>query len=127
MKFKQVKSYQDVAKILNIDPNNLPDVSAYADQDKEAATAIFKLWNASRAAWGDIKIDWDNYSQRKYYGWFDLRASAGSGSGFACDDYDCAYGYSHVGARLVFPSLEDLKHAVKVFEQEYKAVFTIPK
>ena len=124
---KKVNSWEDVCKILIRDPNNLPDVSAYDEEDKAAAIASFKLWMISKASWGKVKIDYDNYNQRKYYGWFDMRSAAGSGSGFSFGVYLYVDGYSAVGARLSFPSKEILLHVVKVFEPEYKALYKKPQ
>lgn len=124
---KKVNSYKDICKILNIDPDLKPDVSAYHERDKDAAVSLFRLWNANRAAWGDEIIDWDNYSQRKYEIWCDLRAASGSGVGFSfiVFDYDCSG--SDVGARLVWPSLAIGKHLVKILEQDFINVMKVKK
>lgn len=124
---KQVNSWEDICKLLKRDPENLPDVSAYDEEDKAAAIGSFKIWMASKAAWGDTKQNYDDTRQLKYYGWFDLRSSAGSGSGFSYDGFGCAVDLSGVGARLSFPSEAILRHVVKILEPEYRALYTVPK
>lgn len=126
MNFIEVNNYADACEILEKDPTVMPDVSAYDEEDKEAALATFALWNVSKAAWKaeGKKINYDDYNQPKYYGWFDMRSTAGSGSGFSFNDYRDVCGLSVVGARLSFPSRESLLHAVKVFEPQFKAAYT---
>ncbi|MBB2149156.1 hypothetical protein [Pedobacter gandavensis] len=124
---EEVKSYEDICKILNLDPNLEPDVSAYDDEDKDAAVSIFRLWKANKAAWNGEVIDWNNFSQRKYEVWCDLSDEAGSGSGFSSFDYFYDHGCSFVGARLVWPSYEIGRHLVKIMEQDFINMMKIPK
>jgi hypothetical protein len=51
----EVNSYEDICKILNIDPN--------LEQDKEAPASMFRLWKANKAAWNDEVIDFNNFDQ----------------------------------------------------------------
>lgn len=130
MKFKEVKNYEDICAINGDEPTKLPDVTAYDDEDKEAAVSEFKLWKIVKAAWkaAGIKQDWTRgTSQRKWFGWFWMADRSGSGGGFSCSVYDCDYDFSSVGARRVFPSMEDLEHAVATFPEIFKSTMTIPE
>ena len=130
MKFLEITGYEDICQILNIDPNLKPDVSAYDDEDKQAALSEFKLWKVSKAAWllADKKQDWSrNNNQRKWSGWFWMADGAGSVAGFSYLDYVCDDDHSAVSARRVFPSKEDFEHAVKVFPELFKDTMTVPE
>lgn len=126
---EEVNSYEDICAIINKDPNLMPDVSVYDDEDKEAAISMYRLWNANKAAWNGEVIDWNNYDQDKIEVWCYLSDAAGSGSGFACYGNDFGYGYdgSTVGARLVWPSLEIGKHLTNILKQDFINVVKIPK
>lgn len=102
---KKVKSYKDICKIIGIDPAVTPDVTVYHERDKEAAVSMFRLWNANRAAWGDEEIDWNDWNQRKYEIWADLRDEAGSGSGFSFVGCDCDDGASAVSSHIATKKL----------------------
>lgn len=127
MNILETKSYEDICIMLNIDPNLKPDVSAYHDRDKDAAVSMFRLWNANRAAWGDIEIDWNDWYQRKYQVWANLYDEAGSGAGFSYNGYDYDDGFSIVGARLVWPSPEIGEHMTEIMKEDWINVFKLPK
>lgn len=125
---EEVNSYEDICKILNIDPNVKPDTSAYDNEDRSAAVSLFRLWKASKAAWKAEKkvIDWNDWEQKKYSIWAELSDDAGSGSGFSSFGYYCVDDYSSVGARLVFPSLEIAKHIFEFMKEDFKNVMKYP-
>jgi len=95
---------------------------------KQLAIAEFKIWMISKASWlsEGKTIDWTDWDQRKYYPWFDLSPS--SGSGFSSIDYYYDIAFSHVGSRRVFPTKEICKHLCEnVFFDLFKTTFTLPK
>ncbi len=129
-KFLEVTNYEDICEINGDDHTKLPDVSAYDDEDKEAAVSEFKLWKLVKAAWkaAGKKQDWSRgNNQRKYFGWFWMADRSGSVGGFSYYDYDYGHDNSIVGARRVFPSREDLEHAIKTFPELFKNTMTIPE
>lgn len=129
MNFKEeVNSYEDLCKILNVDPELKPDVSAYDEEDKAAAVSLFRLWKASKAAWKFEKkvIDWNNRNQWKWSNYARLDDAAGSGSGFSFGDSACGLVYSGVGARLTFPSDEIAEHVFSFMQEDYKNVMKYP-
>lgn len=128
MKILDVTSWEDICKILDRDPNLLPDTSAYDEADKVAAIAEFKIWMISKASWlsEGKTIDWTDWDQRKYYPWFDLSPS--SGSWFSSSDYLYVCDCSFVGSRRVFPTKEICKHLCEnVFIDLFKSTFTLPE
>lgn len=128
MNFKsEVNSYEDICKILNIDPNLKPDVSAYDEEDKDAAISMFVLWNANKAAWNGEVIDFNKFDQEKYEVICYLHNDADYGLGFAY--WVCSYaGYStHASARLLWPSSTIGKHLTKVMREDFINVMKIPE
>lgn len=123
---EEITSYADMCKLIGVNPELKPDVSAYSDRNKDAAVSMFRLWNANEAAWGNVVIDWNDDDQRKYTIWADLYDAAGSGVGFAFNDYDYGGDFSDVGARLVWPSLEIAKHVFKIMNDDFKNVMKYP-
>lgn len=97
--YEKIKTFDDACKVLRLNPKKvLPDFSMYPKHDHAAMIAHAKLVIIARAAnrlankgkqW---KPDWNNYSERKYYPWFQLGGSFGVsglrlrwlGFGFVC-------------------------------------------
>lgn len=128
MNFKsEVNSYDDICKILHIDPDLEPDVSAYDEKDRAAAVSMFRLWNANKAAWNGEVIDFNNFDQKKYEVLCYLHDEADSGLGFAYRICAHVGFYGHVGARLLWPSETIGKHLTKVMRQDFFNVMKIPE
>jgi len=123
---EEVKTYDDMCKLIHVDPKLTPDVTAYKERNKAAAVSMFRLWNANEAAWGNVEIDWNDWDQRKYEIWCDLSDEAGSGSGFSYIGYVYDYDCSTVGARLVWPSLEIAKHVFSIMQEDFKNIMKYP-
>jgi signal-transduction protein with cAMP-binding, CBS, and nucleotidyltransferase domain len=67
--------------------------------------------------------DWSNSNETKYFPWFRMGSSSGSGFSFhVCDSWGT---YSHVGSRLCFKSRELAEYAGKQFTEIYKEFMTI--
>jgi hypothetical protein len=62
--------------------------------------------------------DWQNCKWDKWYAWFEMGSS--SGSGFAFDSADGRNAFSHAGSRLCFKSRELAEYAGKQFFENYK-------
>lgn len=128
MNFKsEVNSYEDICKILNIDPNLEPDVSAYDEEDRAAAISMFMLWNANKAAWNGEVIDFNKFDQEKYEVICYLHNDADYGLGFAYRVCANASYSPHVSARLLWPSRTIGKHLTKVMRQDFINVMKIPE
>ncbi|REC78594.1 hypothetical protein DRF60_09100 [Chryseobacterium elymi] len=131
MNFKsEINSYGDICKILNIDPDLKPDVSTYAEEDREAAISMFRLWKANKAVWNGEVIDFNNCDrneyQQKYEVMCNLSDEAGGGSGFTYSSCSSAGDYSAVGARLLWPNTTVAKHMTKVMREDFINVMKIP-
>lgn len=123
---EKVKSYEDVCKIKGIDPvKSLPFPEATTDEEKaiNGFTRITRTIEVLNEGW---KPDWNNWDERKYYPWFDLKTNegAGSGVGFSFNGYYFDHSLSSVGSRLVLKSRELVEHIVKYFLEDYKAFMT---
>jgi len=98
--YTDIKTFENACQVLNIQPL-LPDVSMLPEANQKAVIANYKLDIIQEAINEDWKPDWSNYSQYKYYPWFE---QSSSGSGFSCHVFGCAYSDSGVGSRRVFSS-----------------------
>lgn len=107
-----LSSFESAAKSAGIDPSILPGVEGLPEGHGKAVIAAYKLFIISQAAWSlaNQVIDWNDYSQRKFYPWFDLEnydeVRVGSASGFSYGVFGFVNSASGVGSRLVFPSRE---------------------
>ncbi|MDQ0594389.1 hypothetical protein QFZ37_002758 [Chryseobacterium ginsenosidimutans] len=123
----EVNSYEDICKILNINPDLKPDVSAYDEEDQKAAVSLFRLWNANKAAWNGEMIDFNNNDQAKYEILYDLGDEVDPDSGFMYFTYRFVSNSTHVGARLLWPSITIAKHMTKVMQKDFVNVMKIPE
>lgn len=108
---KHLETFEAAAQSQGIDPTKLPDVTLLPEALGKATVAAYKLFVISQAAWNGKKIDWNNYSQRKYYPWFDLETyekKVGSSAGFS--DGDCVFVLSLGFACRLAPLLPGLGH-----------------
>lgn len=129
---EKVKNYEDICAIDGVDPiQSLPFPEA-KNSDEEAINSVAKVFRINRVlneGWVPNWYDWDEY---KYYPYFDMSPNGkgdgkipGSGSGFSFSDYDCVYGTSVVGARLVYKTRELAKFAGETFTQEYRGFMVL--
>jgi hypothetical protein len=116
----RIKTYIDVCLELKIDASySLPFPTPENDEEK-AVNAFVMLRNIAKVLNEGWTPDWDNSSQAKYYPWFDMRSSAGSGSGLSFDVYADDSSGSRVGSRLCFKTRELAEYAAKQFVEVYR-------
>lgn len=128
MNYTDIKTFEDACKVEKLDPKKvIPDFKLYPAKDKKAMIAHAKLVIIARAInrlankgkqW---KPDWSNYSQYKYYPWFEMGGSSGFRY-YVCDGW-CSDSY--VGSRLCFISYEAGVYAGKQFTKLYKEYFVM--
>lgn len=117
---ERIQSFDDVLKELGIDPEDFEDDAQSLPSDERAYRQVKLIVRALNEGWVP---DWRNSSEYKYFPWFDMDGSAGSGFSFA----DCARWFSDstVGSRLCFKSRELAQHAGEQFENIYKEFMLI--
>jgi hypothetical protein len=125
---EQIKTFEDACRIEDLDPKKvLPDFSDYPQQDQAAMIAHAQLVIIVRAAnrvankGKEWKPDWNNYSQDKWYPWFEMGGSAG----FRFIGYDRWDSSSGVGSRLCFISQEVGTYVATQFIDLYKQYFIL--
>ncbi|MCQ9638645.1 hypothetical protein MP478_04525 [Chryseobacterium sp. WG14] len=119
---EKVKSFEDACQILGIEPN-IPQVEMLPENHKKAIIAHYKLIIIAEALNEGWVPDWQNSNQTKYFPWFKMGSS--SGSGFSFYGYDDWNSGSAVGSRLCFKSRELAEYAGKQFTEIYKKYMTI--
>ena len=89
-------------------------------KDEKAYRLLKMIASALNEGWIP---DWSNYSEFKYFPWFDMDTSSASGFAYyGCDDW-CSN--SNVGSRLCFKSRDLAKYAGQQFEEIYRDFMTI--
>ena len=127
--YTEIKNYEDVCKVLGIDPNALPDVSALPEKDQQPVIAHYKLTKVAEALNEGWQPNWSNHREWKYYPWMDVvkDESKSSGFGLSYDVYDDTFTCTGVGSRLVFKSSDIARHAGTQFADLYETYFLINK
>ncbi|MCQ9638646.1 hypothetical protein MP478_04530 [Chryseobacterium sp. WG14] len=115
-----IKTFSDVLDYLGIDEDEFNENNDELTQDEIAYRQIKLIVKALNEGWVP---DWQNSNQTKYFPWFKMGSS--SGSGFSYDDYDGWDTDSAVGSRLCFKSRELAEYAGKQFTEIYKKYMTI--
>lgn len=126
--YTDVKTFEDACAVEKLNPKKaVPDFKLYPTKDRKAMIAHAKLVIIARVLnklanegkqW---KPDWSNYSQWKYYPWFEMGGSSGFRSN-VCDNW-CSGSY--VGSRLCFISSEVARYAGEQFTKLYKDYFVM--
>lgn len=120
MNLENIKTYEDICKIDNVDAVASLPIQNATTPEEIAINSFSKVLRINRVLNEGWVPDWNNWGENKYYPWFDMRDNAGSGSGFSSFDYYCDIDGSHVGSRLVFKTSDLAKFAGKTFLEEYK-------
>ena len=115
----RIKTFDDVLKELDIDAAKFLMQCDGLSTDEVAYRKVKLIVQALNEGWTP---DWTDGQWNKYYPWFEMGGS--SGSGFACDDYVNWDSVSACGSRLCFKSGELAKYAGKQFTDIYKDFFT---
>jgi hypothetical protein len=114
--YKEIKSFEDACKKINLDPAKLPDVSGIPKEFAKPIIAAYKLYIIYKAINNGWKPDWSKWNQYKYYPWFEVLSSGFGFSASLCVfDYSC----TSVGSRLCTDTSEKALYIAKQFESEY--------
>jgi len=119
-----IKTFEDACKALNLDSEKvLPDFSLFPEKHQKAMTAHAKLVIIAEALNDGWTPDWVNREWDKYYPWFNMGGSSGSGFSFiGCDDW---FSLSGSGSRLCFKSRYLAQYAGEQFLELFKDYFLI--
>lgn len=117
----KIKTFEDACVALNLNPNHLPDVSAIPERMRKRTIADYKLCVIAEALNEGWQPDWSNYSEYKYFPYFDVEASKETPSGSGLSFHGCDYSGSRtvVGSRLCFRTRELAVYAGKQFIEIY--------
>ncbi|WP_395762452.1 hypothetical protein ACH34C_09440 [Elizabethkingia anophelis] len=118
----RVKSFEDACDVLGITPQN-PDLETIPTKLQKPLFAHYKLCIIAMALNEGWEPNWDDDDEYKYYPWFDMEGSSGSGFSFFGYYFDCSF--SLVGSRLCFKSRDLAEYAGKQFETIYREYFVI--
>jgi len=123
MSYTTIKTFEDACQKLGLNPEEFLFTCPESFIDGKAIIAHTKLVIIAQALNDGWVPDWDNSRQYKYYPWFDMRTS--SGSGFSYYDFDGWNSDSVVGSRLCYKSHEIAQYAGEQFIDLYKEYFVI--
>lgn len=115
----RIKSFDDVLDILEIDKADFEKSLHGLTPDEAAYRKVKLITEALNEGW---KPEWDNDKWDKWYPWFYMPNS--SGSGFAFRGAGSQLSSSYAGSRLCFKSNELAKYAANTFLDIYKEFFT---
>lgn len=118
----QIKTYEEAAAKLGLDPTNLPGVYMLPEAHQKSVIAYAKLIIIAQALNDGWTPDWNDWDQWKYYPWFKVHADDAmlSGRGLSCDGCDGVSSDSCVGSRLCFKSRELAEYAGTQFKDLYE-------
>jgi hypothetical protein len=125
----KIKSFEDACAALGLDPSKLPIVDALPEKHQKAIVANYKLIIVAEALNEGWEPNWNNYSEWKYFPWFEVDASeeVPSGVGFSDSSYGGSASDAALGSRLCYRSSELALYAGEQFNELYKEAFLILK
>jgi hypothetical protein len=112
---ERIKSFDDVLGYHGLEKEEFEEELEYMSTDEVAYRKVKLIAEALNEGW---QPDWTNSSEYKYFPWFKMGGS--SGSGFAYGAYDCWHSVSSCGSRLCFKSRELAEYAGEQFGDLYK-------
>ncbi|MGB5818839.1 MAG: hypothetical protein WBG90_05090 [Saonia sp.] len=115
----KIKTFEEACEALKLDPENVvPDFSMFPEKHQKAMSAHAKLIIIAEALNEGWQPDWGNGKWDKYFPWFNMGGSSGSGFSY----HACGRGHStsYCGSRLCFKSSELAKYAGNQFLHLYK-------
>lgn len=122
----QVKTFEAACTLCGYDPEKvLPDVTAFPIHMQNALLSYAQLLIITEAINEKHVFDWDSYSERKYFPWFDMeKHEEVNPSGFRFRD--AGYGYTDTyatgGSRLCYRNAQDAEFSAVTFLELWKAM-----
>lgn len=123
MNYKEIKSYEDACKALNIQPISENAVVAFPKADRKSMLAYHKLTVIARALNEGWQPDWSNKNEYKYYPIFRY-----INAGLSCANANgaAANTYADIGSRLCFKTEAISDYAAATFADLYKDFYCLP-
>lgn len=123
MNYKEIKSYEDACKALNIQPISENAVVAFPKADRKSMLAYHKLTVIARALNEGWQPDWSNKNEYKYYPIFRY---INAGLSYASTNSAASYTYAYIGSRLCFKTEAISDYAAATFADLYKDFYCLP-
>jgi hypothetical protein len=124
----KIETLTEACKVLGLDETQvIPLFEGFPEKDREAmqshAALVLMAKALNTANGGEWIPDWEDYSEYKYFVWFEMGSPSGVGFRFGVAAYwDTDSG---VGSRLSFRSRELAEYAGQNWTELYKKYFTL--
>ena len=114
---EKIKTFEDAMNATG--RKEMPDFSSFPEDMRKHFEALFKMVVIVEALNEGWKPDWDNYSEAKYYPWFEMFPSS-----FAFCDSDCDYvlALAGSGSRLALKSEQLANYCGEQFNDIWKDI-----
>lgn len=114
---EKIKTFEDAMNATG--RKEMPDFSSFPEDMRKHFEALFKMVVIVEALNEGWKPDWDNYSEAKYYPWFEM-----SPSSFAFGDSRCVHviAVAGSGSRLKLKSRELAEYCGEQFNDIWKDI-----
>jgi len=122
----KIKTFEDACIALGISAA-IPDFSNTPEKHQKAFIAHYQLVIINQALNEGWEPNWGDWSEYKYYAWFDFEKGSdkSSGFGFSYGVWTLSSATTDVGSRLCYKSSELAKYAGQQFLELYKDYFVI--
>lgn len=114
---ERIKTFEDAMEATG--RKEMPDFSSFPEDMRKHFEALFKMVVIVEALNEGWKPDWDNYSEAKYYPWFEMSPSSFA---FGDSDFDCGLAYAGGGSRLKLKSRELADYCGEQFNDIWKDI-----
>ena len=117
MDLKELTTYEAICKVDGVDPVQSLPFPNFSSEEEKAVNEVAKNFRTVRVLNGGWTPDWDNWDERKWTLWFDMRSASAGGSAawFSLYGVDLGHECSYVGSRLVFKTRELAEHYAEHF------------
>jgi len=115
---ESIKTVEDALNVTGMPAT--PEFNEVPEEMREYFKAVYEAAVITKALVGDWKPDWNNWSQQKWFPWFDMQSSGGFVFGATC--CDCSVADAGDASRLCFPNAELARYAGKQFTDIYSRI-----
>ena len=115
---ESIKTLEDALNVTGLPVT--PEFNEVPEELREYFKAVYEAVVITKAIVGDWKADWNDWSQRKWFPWFEMQSSGG----FVFDgtSYDYSGAYAGDASRLCFPTEEMAEYAGRTFTDVYSRI-----
>lgn len=122
VKIRPGTAYEDACALRGQNPATIETFSGVHESRRQYLYSVERIATVCEAFQQDRPFNYDNSSEEKRFPWWDLRSTAGAGSGFSLHGIAFDRTGSRVGSRLSSFSKEEANYIAEIMADDYRVI-----